>query len=77
MTIMKSRILAGARIAVLFAASLGVASVSAVGNLHPHFTVKHILPAELGEIGGIGGIDLLPNGDGVICTWGGSQKSLG
>lgn len=52
-------------------------SPHAMGNLHPYFTVKHILPPELGEIGGIGGIDLLPNGDGVICTWGGSQKSEG
>jgi hypothetical protein len=54
-----------------------VVSVSALGNLHPHFTIKHILPAEMNNIAGIGGLDLLPNGDGAICTWGGSQKSLG
>ncbi|MEO6095261.1 MAG: hypothetical protein ABIW76_06185 [Fibrobacteria bacterium] len=52
-------------------------SFSAVGNLHPHFTIKHILPAEMNNIAGIGGIDLLPNGDGAICTWGGSQKTVG
>jgi len=50
---------------------------SAVQELHPSFTVRHILPSQLNTIGGIGGIDLLPNGDGVICTWGGSQKSDG
>ena len=49
----------------------------ALGNLHPYFSVKHILPPELANIGGIGGIALLPNGDGVICTWGGSQQPQG
>lgn len=52
-------------------------SVSALGNLHPQFTLRHVLPAEMNAIAGIGGIDLLPNGDGAICTWGGSQKSAG
>lgn len=51
--------------------------VGAMGTLNPYFTQKSILPAELNNVGGIGGVDLLANGDGVICTWGGSQKSLG
>jgi len=49
----------------------------AVAELHPSFSIKHILPTELNNLGGIGGIDLLPNGDGAICSWGGSQKSDG
>jgi hypothetical protein len=62
-----------AALAVL-AAGLDRGPAFALGNLHPYFTVKHILPAELNNIGGIGGIDLLPNGDGAICTWGGSSR---
>jgi hypothetical protein len=50
---------------------------SALGPLHPYFTIKHILPTEMANIGGIGGIGLLANGDGVIATWGGSEKSQG
>lgn len=61
-----------ATVAMSFATAL-----AAVGDLHPTFSIKHILPASLNRITGIGGIDLLPNGDGVICTWGGSQKTIG
>jgi hypothetical protein len=50
---------------------------SGMDVLNPYFTVQDILPAEMRSVPGIGGIDLLPNGDGVICTWGGSQKSDG
>ncbi len=46
-------------------------------NIHPSYAFKRILPDAMKSIGGIGGIGLLPNGDGVICTWGGSQKSDG
>lgn len=60
-----------------FAAAAAAPSIHALGNLHPHFTIKHILPPELANIAGIGGIALLPNGDGVICTWGGSQQPPG
>jgi hypothetical protein len=56
------------------AAGLACGPAFALGNLHPYFTVKHILPPEMNNIGGIGGIDLLPNGDGAICTWGGSSR---
>jgi len=56
---------------------LGHGFVFGLGNLHPQFTIKHVLPTEMDQIAGIGGIDLLPNGDGAICTWGGSQKSAG
>ncbi|MEO7777826.1 MAG: hypothetical protein ABIY63_09860, partial [Fibrobacteria bacterium] len=61
------------------AMTLGLACQSAfsLGNLHPYFTIKHILPPELSGVGGIGGIGLLPNGDGAICTWGGSQQPAG
>lgn len=48
-----------------------------MGILNPAFTVRDILPSEMKSIPGIGGMDLLPNGDGVVCTWGGSQKSNG
>lgn len=57
--------------------ALAFATAMPLGNLHPYFTVKHILPATLDEIAGIGGIDLFANGDGVICTWGGSQQPPG
>jgi hypothetical protein len=62
--------------------ALGFALFTAVSafsmdELHPTFSIQHILPSQMNSIGGIGGIDLLPNGDGVICTWGGSQKSMG
>jgi hypothetical protein len=57
--------------------AVACAPVFPLGNLHPYFTIKHVLPPEMNEIPGIGGIDLLPNGDGAICTWGGSQKSVG
>ncbi len=56
---------------------LNPSPIHAVEKLHPYFTVKDILPAEMKDIAGIGGIDLLPNGDGVIATWGGSQRSNG
>jgi hypothetical protein len=58
---------------------LGIAygGAAVVGTLNPYFTQKSILPPELSDIAGIGGMDLLPNGDGVICTWGGSQQSKG
>ena len=67
------------RLAALALAGLSVvaAPVIALGNLHPYFALKHLLPPELDNIGGIGGIGLLPNGDGVICTWGGSQQPTG
>lgn len=61
----------------LVAIGLAVGSSSAMSTLNPYVTVKDIMPAALNNIGGIGGMALLPNGDGVICTWGGSQKSLG
>lgn len=64
-------------VALVLAFGPGSASVYALGNLHPYFTIKHIMPAELNNIGGIGGIGLLPNGDGAICTWGGSQQPAG
>jgi hypothetical protein len=63
-----------------FAFGLGMgtsSALAALAPLHPYFTIKHILPTEMANIGGIGGIGLLANGDGVIATWGGSQKSLG
>jgi hypothetical protein len=56
---------------------MGIGSLSALAPLHPFFTIRHILPTEMANIGGIGGIGLLANGDGVIATWGGSQKSMG
>jgi hypothetical protein len=34
--------------------------------LNPYFTAKDILPAEMNGVPGIGGMGLLPNGDGVI-----------
>ncbi len=49
----------------------------ALGTSHPSFTFKNILPVEMNAVLGLGGIDFLPNGDGVICIWGGSQKSIG
>ncbi|MEO7423837.1 MAG: hypothetical protein ABI036_01545 [Fibrobacteria bacterium] len=63
----------------LAAMALGLACQSAfsLGNLHPYFTIKHILPSEMGNVAGIGGIGLLPNGDGAMCTWGGSQQPPG
>jgi hypothetical protein len=63
----------------LFASILAIApgSVSAMGTLNPYFTVKPILPAAMNAIPGIGGIGLLPNGDGVVCGWGGSQNNDG
>lgn len=54
-----------------------VLPASALGTLNPYFTVKDILPSQMQDIPGIGGIDLLPNGDGVLCTWGGSQNNDG
>ena len=59
----------------VLAAAIGIlpSMPSAMGTLNPYFTAKDILPAALGNAAGIGGIDLLPNGDGVICVWGGSQ----
>lgn len=65
--------------ALVLALALGVShgQVAIVGTLNPYFTQKSILPAELDNIGGIGGMDLLPNGDGVICTWGGFQNNSG
>jgi hypothetical protein len=51
---------------------LALGSASAMSTLNPYFTVKAILPAEMKDIPGLGGIGLLPNGDGVVCGWGGS-----
>lgn len=59
------------------ALGIGIGAASALAPLHPAFTIKHILPTEMANIAGIGGIGLLANGDGVIATWGGSQKSAG
>jgi hypothetical protein len=56
---------------------LSLEGASAMGTLNPYFTQKSILPSDLANIGGIGGMDLLPNGDGVICAWGGSQQTQG
>ncbi|MBW8886605.1 MAG: hypothetical protein JF616_02505 [Fibrobacteres bacterium] len=56
---------------------LCLGGASALGTLNPYFTQKSILPSELANISGIGGMDLLPNGDGVICTWGGSMNNAG
>ena len=49
----------------------------AMDVLNPTFTARDILPAEMQGVPGIGGLGLLPNGDGVICTWGGNQVSKG
>jgi hypothetical protein len=57
--------------------SLFPLSVHALGIGHPSFTLKNIFPEEMKTSLGLGGIDLLPNGDSVICTWGASQKSIG
>jgi hypothetical protein len=51
--------------------------VAGMGVLNPYFNVRDILPAEMKDVPGIGGIGLLPDGDGVVCAWGGSQKSDG
>jgi hypothetical protein len=62
------------------ALTLGLVAVQgaqALSQLHPSFTVKRLLPEAMATIPGIGGLDFLPNGDGVITTWGGSQKSTG
>ncbi|MDB5106783.1 MAG: hypothetical protein JWP91_4472 [Fibrobacteres bacterium] len=64
-------------LAIVFGSACAPVAVSALGNLHPYFTISHLLPPELNNIGGIGGIGLLPNGDGAICTWGGSQQPAG
>jgi hypothetical protein len=48
-----------------------------MSTLNPYFTSKSVLPAEMNAIPGIGGIGLLPNGDGVVCGWGGSQDNDG
>jgi hypothetical protein len=61
----------------LVAMGLSIASVSALDTLNPSFTVKDIMPAELNNVPGIGGVDLFANGDGVICAWGGSQNNDG
>ena len=63
--------------AALLALTAAAGPAWTLGNLHPYFTIKHLLPPELDNIGGIGGIALLPNGDGVICTWGGSMQPTG
>jgi hypothetical protein len=67
------------KLGLAFAAAMALVpdGTPAMGTLNPYFTWKDILPPALNEIAGIGGIDLLPNGDGVICVWGGSQKTLG
>jgi hypothetical protein len=65
-----------ALIAMCFLATL-LAPASGMDVLNPSFTLRDILPAGMASVPGIGGIDLLPNGDGVICAWGGSQKSNG
>ncbi len=67
----------GTRNVLMAALGLAFVSASALDTLNPYFTLKDIMPAELNNVGGIGGVDLFANGDGVICTWGGSQKSLG
>lgn len=54
--------------------ALAWAAAMPLSMLHPYFTIKHIMPTALDSIAGIGGIDLFANGDGVICTWGGSQQ---
>jgi hypothetical protein len=51
--------------------------IEALGQTHPSFTFTPLLPVEMNNTLGLGGIDLLPNGDGVVCTWGGSQKTVG
>ena len=56
--------------------AMGMTPAGAAVN-HPYFTIKHILPAAMENVGGLGGIGLLPNGDGVVCVWGGNQKSQG
>lgn len=63
----------------LFAAALSPAwgKEAPLPPLNPYFSVRDILPQEMRSIPGIGGMGLLPNGDGVICAWGGSQKSDG
>lgn len=61
----------------LGAFALAFLPASGMEVLNPYFTVKDILPAGMENIPGIGGIGLLPNGDGAVCAWGGSQKSLG
>jgi hypothetical protein len=67
--------LAGISFASVLAAAPG--AVRAMSTLNPYFTAKNILPAEMNGIPGIGGIGLLPNGDGVVCGWGGSQNNKG
>ncbi len=74
---MKSRMMNKWRSVVSVSLAMACPSAFAIGNLHPAFTVKNILPAEMGSVGGIGGIGLLPNGDGAICTWGGSMQPVG
>jgi hypothetical protein len=44
-------------------------------TMHPSFTYANVLPAGFAPPG-IGGLDFLGN-DGVVCVWGGSQKTLG
>jgi len=65
------------RIAFPLSLAFAFSVASAVSELHPSFSIKEDLSAEISLVPGIGGIDLLPNGDGVICTWGGQQKSNG
>ena len=44
-------------------------------TMHPSYTYANIMPAGFTPPG-IGGLDFMGN-DGVICVWGGSQKTLG
>lgn len=61
-------------------AGLGLVAVPetfALGQTHPAYTIRHILPTEMAAVPGVSGIDFLPNGDGVISVWGGNMQSKG
>lgn len=73
----RKRPFGSALLAFLIWAAFPPRSTHALSANHPSFTFKSILPVEMNAVLGLGGIDFLPNGDGVICTWGGSQKSIG
>lgn len=59
----------------LLMAAISLASAADV--IHPAFTTRNILPAGMQGVAGLGGMGLLPNGDGVICTWGGARQTQG
>jgi hypothetical protein len=66
------------RLAVASTALLGLAAVTSaqeVTGVHPAYEYADLMPSGF-DPAGLGGLDFLGN-DGVIATWGGSQKNAG